>query len=132
MLKDLIGPVSSLIGEFIEDKDKANQLAHDVATMAQEHAHDINKGQIEINKTEAAHKSLFVAGWRPAVGWVCVLGMFSNYFIIPITNFILALVQSEIVVPLLDTSEMLTLLGGLLALGGYRTVEKIKGVQRER
>jgi hypothetical protein len=49
------------------------------------------RAQLEVNKVEAAHKSLFVSGWRPAVGWVCVLGMFGNFITIPFTNFVLAL-----------------------------------------
>ena len=71
MLAQLIGPVTGLLDKFIEDKDKKNAIAHKIATMAQEHAQELSKAQIEVNKKEAEHKSLFVAGWRPAVGWVC-------------------------------------------------------------
>jgi hypothetical protein len=75
MLTALIGPVSNLLGKFIEDKDMKNKLAHEVATMAENHAAELAKGQIEINKAEAQHKSIFVAGWRPFIGWTCGIAL---------------------------------------------------------
>ena len=131
-LTSLIAPVSGLLDKFIEDKDKKNALAHEIATMAQKHAQEIAKSQIEVNKTEAAHKSLFVAGWRPAVGWVCVMGMASNFLVIPVANFALAMASSTVVVPVLDLSQMMPVLMGMLGLGAMRTAEKVKGVQREK
>ena len=101
-LGSLVGPVSGLLDKFIEDKDVKNKLAHDLSTMAERHAQELAKGQMEINKTEAAHKSLFVAGWRPAIGWICGLGMASNFLVIPVANFVLALTGSTILIPLLD------------------------------
>lgn len=131
-LGSLVGPVTGLLDKFIEDKDVKNKLAHDLSTMAERHAQDLAKGQLEVNKTEAAHKSLFVAGWRPAVGWTCCLGMASNFLIIPMANFALALTGSAIVVPLLDTGEMMPVLMGMLGLGAMRTYEKKQGVQRDK
>jgi hypothetical protein len=71
LVGQLIGPVTGLLDKFIEDKDQKNALAHEIATMSERHAQEALKGQLEINKMEAAHKSLFVAGWRPAIGWIC-------------------------------------------------------------
>ena len=71
MIQALIGPATKLLGKFIEDKDTKNKLAHDIATMAEKHAQELAKGQLEINKTEAQHRNIFVAGWRPFVGWTC-------------------------------------------------------------
>jgi len=132
MLAQLIGPVTGLLDKFIEDKDKKNAIAHKIATMAQEHAQELSKAQIEVNKKEAEHKSLFVAGWRPAVGWVCCLGMASNFLVIPMANFALALSNSTITIPLIALSEMMPVLLGMLGLGAMRTVEKAKGVQRDK
>ena len=123
-ISSLVGPVTGLLDKFIEDKDVKNKLAHDLSTMAERHAQELAKGQMEINKTEAAHKSLFVAGWRPAIGWICGLGMASNFLLIPVANFVLALTGSAIVVPLLDTGEMMPVLMGMLGLGAMRTYEK--------
>ena len=131
-LGSLVGPVTGLLDKFIEDKDVKNKLAHDLSTMAERHAQELAKGQLEVNKTEAAHKSLFVAGWRPAIGWICGLGMASNFLIIPIANFVLALTGSTILVPLLDTGEMMPVLMGMLGLGAMRTYEKKQGVQRDK
>ena len=132
ILNSLIGPVTGLLDKFIEDKDKKNQIAYELSTMAEKHAQELAKGQIEVNKAEAAHKSLFVAGWRPAIGWVCVLGMAGNFITIPITNIILELMGSGVTVPLIPTAEMMPILMGMLGLGAMRTVEKTKNVQRER
>ena len=131
-LGSLVGPVSGLLDKFIEDKDVKNKLAHDLSTMAERHAQELAKGQLEVNKTEAAHKSLFVAGWRPAIGWIWGLGMASNFLLIPIANFVLALTGSAIVIPLLDTGEMMPVLMGMLGLGAMRTYEKKQGVQRDK
>jgi hypothetical protein len=132
MLQALIGPVSGLLDKFIEDKDAKNALAHEISTMAERHAQELAKGQLEVNKVEAAHKNMFVAGWRPAVGWVCVAGMAGNFIIIPMTNFGLALANSTVAIPLIALSEMMPVLMGMLGLGAMRTVEKAKGVQREK
>lgn len=132
ILTGLIGPVTGLLDKFIEDKDQKNAIAFELATMAEKHAQELAKGQLDVNKVEAAHKNLFVAGWRPAVGWVCCLGMAGNFLIIPLANFALALSSSPITIPLIETSEMMPVLMGMLGLGAMRTVEKTKNVQRER
>ena len=130
LIDRLINPISTLLDKVISDKDLKEQLAHDIATMAERHSHDIIKAQIEVNKTEAAHKSLFVSGWRPAVGWTCCLGLAGNFLIIPFSNFIMALAGSDIVIPLIDVSTMMPVLMGMLGLGTMRTVEKINNVER--
>jgi len=132
MLQSLIGPVSSLLDKFIEDKDQKARLAHEVATMAQNHAQELAKAQLEVNKVEAAHKSLFVSGWRPAVGWVCVLGMFGNFITIPFSNFVLALFGLNIVIPLVPLETMMPVLMGMLGLGAMRTYEKKNNVHRDQ
>ena len=131
MLQALIGPVSSLLEKFIPDKDLRSKLSHEIATMAEKNAHEQIKAQLETNKTEAQHNSLFVSGWRPAVGWTCCLGMAANFLIIPMTNFALALASSNISIPLIDLETMLPVLLGMLGLGGMRSYEKSKGVSRK-
>ena len=131
MLQTLIGPVASLLEKFIPDKDLRSRLSHEIATMAEKNAHEQIKAQLDINKTEAQHNSLFVSGWRPAVGWTCCLGMAANFLIIPMTNFALALASSNISIPLIDLETMLPVLLGMLGLGGMRSFEKSKGVSRK-
>ena len=132
MIDKLIGPVTSLLDKFIEDKDQKARLAHDLATMADQHAQELAKAQLEVNKVEAAHKSLFVSGWRPAVGWVCVLGMFGNFITIPFSNFVLALFGINIVIPLVPLETMMPVLMGMLGLGAMRTYEKKNSVHRDK
>jgi len=125
MLKSLIGPVTGLLDKFIEDKDAKNALAHEISTMAERHAQELAKGQLEVNKVEAAHKNLFVAGWRPAIGWICGFALMYSTILSPILGI-------WYTVPPVDSSLLTTVLMGMLGLGAMRTVEKAKGVQRER
>ena len=130
LIDRLISPISNLLDKLIPDKDLKEQLAHDIATMAERHSHNIIKEQIEVNKIEASNKSLFVSGWRPAVGWTCCLGLAGNFLVIPFSNFVMALAGSDIVIPLIDVSTMIPVLMGMLGLGTMRTIEKINNVQR--
>jgi len=83
--------------------------------------------QIDVNKTEAGSASLFKSGWRPAVGWVCVFGLSYSFIVQPMLAWISGIVAIP-VPPTLDLSTLLTMLSGLLGLGGFRTAEKMKGV----
>ena len=132
MIEKLIGPVTGLLDKFIEDKDQKNALAHEIATMSQKYAQEIAKGQMAINQVEAAHKSLFISGWRPALGWVLYLVMFGNYMTIPFTNFAMALLEIDITIPLIPLETMMPIVMGMLGLGGLRTFEKHKGVHRDK
>jgi roadblock/LC7 domain-containing protein len=125
MLQALIGPVTGLLDKFIEDKDQKNALAHKLATMADEHAQELAKGQLAVNAIEAAHKSLFVAGWRPFVGWICGAGLLYNVIISQILG-----IWFE--VPTVDPSLLTPVLMGMLGMGAMRSYEKAKGVQREK
>ncbi len=126
VLNALIGPVTGLLDKFIEDKDQKNALAHEIATMSQKYAQEIAQGQMAINEVEAAHKSLFVSGWRPFIGWTCGLGMFGNFITIPFSNFVLALLELDIVIPLVPLETMMPVLMGMLGLGAMRTFEKTR------
>jgi len=132
VIDKLIGPVTGLLDKFIEDKDQKARLAHEVATMAENHAQELAKAQLEVNKVEAAHKSLFVSGWRPFIGWTCGLGMFGNFITIPFSNFVLALFSIDIVIPLVPLETMMPVLMGMLGLGAMRTYEKKNAVHRDK
>ena len=121
----LVGPLAALASEFITDKDKANELAFRAATLAGDQAFEIQKGQLEVNKQEAAHKSLFVAGWRPFIGWTCGLAMAFNFLAVPMLS-----VHYPIMA--LDITTMFPVLMALLGMGAFRTAEKFKGVAREK
>jgi len=125
ILTSLIGPVTGLLDKFIEDKDKKNAIAFELSTLAEKHAQELAKGQLAVNQTEAAHKSLFVAGWRPAIGWICGFALLYSTIISPILGI-------WFTVPPVDGSLLTSVLMGMLGLGAMRTAEKVKGVQRER
>jgi hypothetical protein len=131
LIGSLIGPVSALLDKAIPDKDLKEKLAHEIATMAERQAHETVQAQLEINKTEAEHPSLFVSGWRPAVGWICALGMAFNFIIIPFSNMALELAGSSVAIPMIDMETLLPVLLGMLGLGAMRTVEKVKNVERK-
>ena len=124
----LIGPVSSLLEKAIPDRDLREKLSHELAVLADKQM----SAQIEVNKVEAAHKSLFVSGWRPAIGWICAMGMAGNFLVIPFANMALELSKTGVTIPMIALSEMMSILFGLLGLGTMRTVEKIKSVSREK
>lgn len=87
--------------------------------------------QAEINKVEAASQSIWVAGWRPFVGWVCGLAFFYKFVFAPLVVLILAGFGVIITLPVLDFTEMSTILLGMLGIGGLRTIEKIKNVSAQ-
>ena len=125
ILTALIGPVTGLLDKFIADADTKAKIAFDLATMAEVHANEQIKAQLEVNKTEAAHPSIFVSGWRPAVGWVCVCGMGINFIVVP-------LLGTALDITALDLSEMMPVLLGMLGLGGMRSYEKKNGIARTK
>lgn len=85
-------------------------------------------GQMEVNKAEAQHQSIFVAGWRPAIGWVCAAAFAFKFVVGPTAAVLMAVAGHPITLPEFDFSEMSTILLGMLGLGTLRTVEKIKKV----
>ena len=127
MIASLIGPVTGLLDKFIEDKDQKNKLAHELSTMAERHAQELAKGQLEINKAEAQSRSIFVAGWRPFVGWTCGIALFAHFLAFPTADVIGAyLGYPPVTYPAFDMDSLMTILLGMLGLGGMRSFEKYK------
>ena len=120
----LIGPIAELLGKVIPDKDAANRLAFEIATLAENQAHQQIMAQLEVNKAEAENSNWFVSGWRPGAGWVCVAAMANNFLIVPYA------IAAGIEVPTLELGEMMPVLLGMLGLGGMRSFEKRAGVAR--
>jgi hypothetical protein len=131
MLQALIGPVAGLLDKFIEDKDQKNRLAHEIATMSEKHIAEAMALNAQANVESAKSSSLFVAGARPAIMWVCCLGLLTEYFIMPMARWGTALWAPDVILPELSTEGLMTLTLSLLGLGGLRSFEKYKGVSRE-
>ncbi len=126
---------SKLIERLIPDKTAQEQLKLKLLELQQngalaELAADtgLERAQMVVNQAEAANKSIFVAGWRPAVGWVCAAAFGYQYVIAPLASFVATLAGHPIPLPHLDLSNLMPILLGMLGLGFARTAEKIKGV----
>ena len=126
MLEKLIDPISNILDKFVADKDLKQKLEHELKT----ELHRANMAQIEVNKEQAKHSSLFVSGARPAIMWVCCLGLFWSFFLAPFLNWLIIVTGSDVSLPAIQTEGLLTLTLSLLGLGGYRSFEKFKGVAR--
>ena len=130
-LLSLIGPATKLIGKFVEDKDAKNKLAHEIATMAEKHAQELAKGQLAINKEEAKSSNIFVAGWRPFIGWSCGFALVWHFIGDPFIIFFAALFGATLTpLPEFDMGSLMTVLMGMLGLGSLRTFEKYKKVTK--
>ena len=131
LLGKLVDPVSDILDKVVEDKDQKARLAHEIATMAERHAQELARGQIEINKEEAKSRNIFIAGWRPFVGWTCGLALFWHFLGLPVTLFVTGWFNLQHPpLPEFDMQSLMTVLLGMLGLGGMRTFEKFKGVTK--
>jgi hypothetical protein len=131
LIDKLIEPVSGILDKVVADKDQKALLAHEIATMAERHSQELLKGQLEINKAEAQSRNMFVAGWRPFVGWVCGIAMAWHFLGVPVTLFVAGWLGAELpALPRFDMDSLMTVLLGMLGLGGLRTFEKAKGLTK--
>jgi len=121
----LIAPATKLLGKFIQDKDKKAELAHKLATIADEHAQQLALAQIKLN-TEEAKGNWFQSSWRPLIGWIAGFSLAINYLISPICA------GFGINIPQADMSVMMPLLLGMLGIGGLRSLDKIKKVDSKK
>lgn len=128
-----MGWLKNLLGSGIkETADAAGGLASDLRNAITGEANELKAAELEaklrelqtkINEAEAKSSNVFIAGWRPAVGWACVLVILNNYIVAPYVNTF-----SQTQLPVLDFSFLSTVLLGMLGLVASRTYEKIKGV----
>jgi hypothetical protein len=124
---DAVSPVVNKVLDFIPDPKQ--KLEAQQQLMAGLMAWDSQ--QTQINAVEAANSNIFVSGWRPFIGWVCGAAFAYKFVLQPFIIFIILATGSKFdpeTLPVLDWTEMSSVLLGLLGLGGLRTFEKIKGV----
>ena len=119
-----------LLDKIIPDKDARERAQAELLKAAQDQDFQKAMGQLEVNKVEAQHASLFVAGWRPAVGWICVVGLAYNFLAYPLLTWLVAATGAEINPPPLLSENLMELVLGMLGLGALRSFEKFKGVAR--
>ena len=125
-----------VIDKFFPDADAAAKAKYELFKLQQEGAFkeldqqlSRDLAQVDINKADAASGSNFRGGWRPAAGWVCVLGLFYQFIIVSLLPWLITLATGKVIpaLPALDIGTLMGLLSGLLGLGGMRTYERAKG-----
>ena len=121
---------AKLLERVIPDADARAKAQAELLKASQDQDFQLSLGQIEINKVEAASQNWFVAGWRPAVGWISVAGLAYNFLLYPLLVWAAASTHALFTPPPLVSDNLMELVLGMLGLGGLRTVEKIKGVAR--
>lgn len=126
--------ISDILDKFMPDKTQAEAAKLEVfkAAQAQQLAElkavsDIAAAQSATNSVEAASTRLFVAGWRPFVGWICGFAVGFKFIGGPVLFMVAQALGHPVTLPIIETEELWPLLLGMLGLGGLRTVEKVKG-----
>ena len=122
----VIGVVDNVLDKFVEDKDLRTKLNHELKTQVQQ----ANLAQIAVNQEQARHASIFVAGARPAIMWICAFGLGWQFVFQPICVWAMAVWATDLTIPIIPTEGLMTLTLSLLGLGGMRSFEKSKGIQR--
>jgi len=131
LIPKLLPVIGDVVGRFLpEDKEAAAKAKREIEAELTKHLAQIDLAQLDINKAEGQHRSMFVAGWRPFVGWTCGVALAYTYVLQPILVFILAQAGYLVQLPAMDLSVMMPVLLGMLGLGGLRSFEKFKGVSK--
>lgn len=126
----ILGIASTILDRVIPDKAAAEKAKAEIEAALVKSVLDGNLAQIEVNKAEAAHSSVFVSGWRPAIGWICAAAMAYSYLVVPFFQFILTVNGKPVPkLPVLDNA-LWELVFGMLGMGALRSYEKFKGVAK--
>lgn len=125
---DLVTIGAKLLDKIIPDKDARERAQAELIKAAQDQDFQRDMAQIELNKEEAKSDP-FRGGWRPFVGWTCGVAFAMHFVLFPVVNFFLAGAGYEQITVAFDMDTLLTVLLGMLGLGGLRTVEKWKGIK---
>lgn len=122
VLKEGLG----IINKFIPDRNEAAKAAAEYETALLNIQAQQAIAQTEVNKIEAGNDNVFIAGWRPFIGWTCGIAFAYHYVVQPIVLLICAMTSTPVAKPDFDMNTLLTVLLGMLGLGGLRTYEKTK------
>jgi len=131
IIGDIIDTVGGLVSEVVVDVDKKKELEfklQELRDQADQRFHEELMGQIEINKVEAASTSVFVAGWRPFIGWIGGVGLGWTFVLSPFVEYVSRLFGWKGLMPEVDTASLMTLVLGMLGVGAMRSYEKTRGV----
>lgn len=124
----IIEIVSDIIDRVVPDKNAREKAKEEAALKIADLAAEQGRQQSEVNKQEAGHASVFVAGWRPFIGWVCGVALSYHFVVQPLLAFLMALTGNSFLLPVFDMDALMTILLGMLGLGFQRSWEKVSGV----
>ena len=124
------GDTLKTVGTVIDDLHFSGEEKEKLKLQMKEIDAKLKEKQLDINKVEAEHKSLFVAGWRPFIGWISGLSIGYVYLFQPILDMILQMFGVEVDWVVLDLGQLMPLILGMLGLGGLRSFEKAKGLTK--
>ena len=122
----VVGVAGKVLDKFVEDKDLKTKLNAELQTQLIQ----LDLAQAQANIEQAKHASIFVAGARPAIMWVCCFALAWQFILAPMASWLLAIFNPTLILPVLETEGLIGLIMALLGLGGMRTVEKWQGVAR--
>lgn len=122
--------IGTLIDRLIPDVHEAGKAKAEIEAKLIEASLAANQAQTEINLQEAKHRSVLIAGWRPAVGWSCALGFAWVYIGNPVASWVLALSGNATPLPAIDTAPLTEMLLAMLGMAGLRSFEKMKGLTK--
>lgn len=128
LLDAILSTVGAVLDKVIPDTNARAQAKEELSRAVLQDDFQLALAQVQTNQAEAQSDNIFKSGWRPGIGWICGIAFSLHFVIFPILNWFLILFhQTPITIPF-DMNTLLTVLGGLLGIGGLRTIEKIKGV----
>lgn len=124
LITALLPILGGVIDRVIPDRAAADKAKLEVQATLLDAATKSALAQIDVNKTEAAHGSIFVAGWRPAIGWICAAALAYSYMIVPLVGFALTMAGKPVPKwPVLD-NNLWELMFGMLGMGALRSWDK--------
>ena len=124
--ESVIGVAGKVLDKFVEDKDLKTKLSHELKSQIV----SLDLAQAQTNLEQAKHSSVFIAGARPAIMWICAFGLGWQFVFQPVAAWIIMVSGSEMMLPIFETEGLMPLTSSLLGLGGMRSFEKFKGIQR--
>ena len=127
----LVPALGTLIDRLIPDRAAAERAKADMEAALIKASNEAALAQVEVNKIEAGHSSVFVAGWRPAIGWVCAAALAWAFIVGPVATWGMAVFGVRETLPAIGTDNLFELVLAMLGLGGLRTFEKMRGVARQ-
>lgn len=131
ILQPLIGPLVNKLVDRIPDPNKRAEAKEEFERELMAAVMSAGEAQNKVNLAEAQHKSVFVAGWRPSIGYICAAGLGWAYVLQPMTAWIFAAFAPELPPPpMVNIDGLYQLVLAMLGMGGLRTFEKIKGVTK--